>query len=89
MKEDVKLARQLEIKTAKTERAKLEADARSSKEWKRLKEIVATRNSKIELARQQARLRTEKKTAREKAKVHSAAQKQKDKMKKLDSPVAM
>jgi hypothetical protein len=89
LKDDVKLAKQLEIEAAKTERAKLEANARSSKESKRLKEIALTHESKIELAREQARLRTEEKTAREKAKVHSAAQKQKDEMKKLDSSVAM
>jgi hypothetical protein len=82
MKEDVKLARQLEIEAAKTERAKLEADARSSKESKRLKEIAATHDSKVKLARKQARLRTKEKTACEKTKVRSAAQKQKDEMKK-------
>jgi hypothetical protein len=71
----MKLARQLEIEAAKTERARLDANRGTSKKLKRLKEIDATHDSKMEVAREQARLRTEEKAAREKAKVHSAAQK--------------
>jgi regulator of replication initiation timing len=54
----------------------LDVNARTSKESKRLKEIA------VAVAREQARLRMEEKAARERAKVHSAAQKQKDEMKK-------
>ena len=84
-----KLEQQLKIETAKTDRARFEADTRSEKADKRIREIAANHSSKMDLLNEQARLKSKEKAERDRAKIEAAAKKQKLDMSKLDSSVAM
>jgi chromosome segregation ATPase len=80
--------KQLEIENARTERARIDAEARTSKDDKRIREIAAAHESKMNLLQEQNRLKAQDKIDREKAKVDAATKKQKADMAKLDSSVS-
>jgi hypothetical protein len=81
--------KQLEIENARTERARIDADASTSKDDKRIWEITAVHDSKMNLLQEHNRLKAHTKIDREKAKVGDAATKnQKANMAKLDSSVS-
>jgi hypothetical protein len=80
--------KQLEIENARTERARIDAEARKSKDEKRIREIAAAHQSKISLLHEHTKLKAQDKLDREKAKVDAATKKQKADMAKLDSSVS-
>ena len=86
--DETKTDKQFEIETLRTERARLDVDARKQKNDKKIREIAAVHDSKMGLLQEHARLKSKDKSDREKAKAMAATKKQETDMAKLDSSVS-